>query len=77
MIETFKDMKHGRSGSYENLALERTASQILHRMEDQSNGDSLESARARVLGSLQSLLSLHTTPIIHRKDLPTPKLGFG
>lgn len=50
MIEAFKDMKHGKSSSYEGLALERTANQILHRMEDQSNGDSLESARARVLG---------------------------
>lgn len=51
MIETFKDMKHGKSGSYENLTLERTASQILHHMEDKDSEDSLESTRARVLGA--------------------------
>jgi len=50
MIESFKDLKHGKSGSYENLALERTASQILHHMEGKDNEDSLESTRARVLG---------------------------
>jgi hypothetical protein len=49
MIETFKDMKHGKSSSYENLALERTANQILHHMEDKDSEDSLESTRARVL----------------------------
>lgn len=49
MIETFKDMKHGKSSSYENLSLERTANQILHRMEDKDSEDSLESTRARVL----------------------------
>jgi hypothetical protein len=50
MIETLKDMKHGKSGSYESLALERTASQILHRMQDKESEDSLESTRTRVLG---------------------------
>ena len=50
MIETLKEMKHGKSGSYESLALERTASQILHRMEDKDSEDSLESTRTRVLG---------------------------
>jgi hypothetical protein len=50
MIETFKDMKHGKSGSYENLSLERTANQILHRMEDKDSEDSLESTKSRVLG---------------------------
>jgi hypothetical protein len=54
MIETIKDMKHGhhghgRSGSYENLTLERTANQILHQMEAKDSEDSLESTRARVL----------------------------
>lgn len=51
MIEAIKDMKHGKSGSYENLALERTANQILHHMEDRDSEDSLESTRARVLGT--------------------------
>lgn len=55
MIEAFKDMKHGKSGSYESLALERTASQILHRMEDKDSEDSLESTRTRVLGMLAAL----------------------
>ncbi|OAL47797.1 hypothetical protein IQ07DRAFT_571347 [Pyrenochaeta sp. DS3sAY3a] len=55
MIEAFKDMKHGKSSSYEGLALERTANQILHRMEDQSNGDSLEWARARVLANARTI----------------------
>jgi hypothetical protein len=50
MIETLKDMKHGKSGSYESLALERTASQILHRIQDKESEDSLESTRIRVLG---------------------------
>jgi len=50
MIETLKDMKHGKSSSYEGLALERTASQILHRMEDKDSEDSLESTQKRVLG---------------------------
>lgn len=49
MIETFKDMKHSKSNSYENLTLERTANQILHHMEDKDSEDSLESTRARVL----------------------------
>jgi hypothetical protein len=49
MIETIKDMKHGKS-SYESLRLERTASQILHHMEDKDSEDSLESTRLRVLG---------------------------
>lgn len=49
MIESLKDMKHGKSNSYEGLTLERTANQILHRMEDKDSEDSLESTRARVL----------------------------
>jgi hypothetical protein len=49
MIESLKDMKHGKTSSYEGLTLERTASQILHHMEDKDNEDSLESTRARVL----------------------------
>jgi len=55
MIETLKDMKHGKSSSYENLSLERTANQILHRMEDKDSEDSLESTRARVLCESDSL----------------------
>ncbi len=47
-------MKHGKSGSYENIALERTANQILHHMEDKDSEDSLEATRNRVLGTLQS-----------------------
>jgi hypothetical protein len=49
MIESFKDMKHGKSSGYEGQSLERTASQILHHMKDKDNEDSLESTRARVL----------------------------
>ncbi|KNG52157.1 arm repeat-containing protein [Stemphylium lycopersici] len=55
MIEAFKDMKHGKSGSYESLALERTASQILHRMEDKDSEDSLESTRTRVLANARAI----------------------
>lgn len=51
MIEAFKDMKHGKSSSYDSLALERTASQILHRMEDKDSEYALESTRTRVLGT--------------------------
>jgi hypothetical protein len=49
MIETFKDLKHGKPTGHEKLTLERTASQILHHMEDKDSEDSLESTRARVL----------------------------
>ncbi|KAL6710953.1 hypothetical protein ACN47E_006828 [Coniothyrium glycines] len=55
MIETFKDMKHGKSSSYENLALERTANQILHHIEDKDNEDSLESTKARVLANARAI----------------------
>ncbi|KAI4707202.1 hypothetical protein J4E89_008141 [Alternaria sp. Ai002NY15] len=55
MIETLKEMKHGKSGSYESLALERTASQILHRMEDKDSEDSLESTRTRVLANARAI----------------------
>ncbi|KAH7359490.1 hypothetical protein BKA66DRAFT_594137 [Pyrenochaeta sp. MPI-SDFR-AT-0127] len=55
MIETLKDMKHGKSSSYENLALERTASQILHHMEGKDSEDSLESTRARVLANARAI----------------------
>jgi hypothetical protein len=54
MIETLKEMKHGKSGSYESLALERTANQILNRMQDKESEDSLESTRTRVLGMYQT-----------------------
>lgn len=49
MIESLKDMKHGKSNSYEGIKLERTASQILHHMEYKDSEDSLESTKARVL----------------------------
>ncbi|KAF2125002.1 hypothetical protein P153DRAFT_379085 [Dothidotthia symphoricarpi CBS 119687] len=55
MIEALKDMKHGKSSSYENLALERTATQILHRMEDKDSEDSLESTRGRVLANARAI----------------------
>ncbi|KAF1939952.1 hypothetical protein EJ02DRAFT_241588 [Clathrospora elynae] len=55
MIESLKDMKHGKNNSYESLALERTASQILHRMEDKDSEDSLESTRARVLANARAI----------------------
>ncbi|CAN9079179.1 unnamed protein product [Alternaria alternata] len=58
MIETLKEMKHGKSGSYESLALERTASQILHRMEDKDSEDSLESTRTREDSRLAALKHL-------------------
>jgi hypothetical protein len=51
MIEAFKDMKHGKSNSYDSLALERTASQILHRMEDKDSEYALENIRTRILGT--------------------------
>ena len=63
MIESIKDMKHSRSGSYENLALERTANQILHHMEDKDSEDSLESTRARVLGMYMDLGAPATTMV--------------
>jgi hypothetical protein len=51
MIETIKDMKHGKpSYDHGHHTLERTANQILHHMEDKESEDSLESTRARVLG---------------------------
>ncbi|KAF1913217.1 hypothetical protein BDU57DRAFT_457578 [Ampelomyces quisqualis] len=55
MIESFKDLKHGKSNSYEGLKLERTASQILHHMEDKDSEDSLESTRARVLSNARAI----------------------
>lgn len=54
MIETIRDMKHGKS-SYDNLNLEKTASQILHRMGDKNNEDSLESTRTRVLANARTI----------------------
>lgn len=49
MLETLQGMKHGKN-SYESIQLEKTASQILHHMEDKDNEDSLESTRSRVIG---------------------------
>ncbi|KAF2443042.1 hypothetical protein P171DRAFT_496364 [Karstenula rhodostoma CBS 690.94] len=54
MIETFKDMKHGKS-SYESLKLERTASELIHRMQETASEDSLESSRARVLANAKAI----------------------
>lgn len=51
MIETFKDMKHGKS-SYEGHKLERTASELIHRMQETASEDSLETTRSRILGML-------------------------
>ncbi|OCL05820.1 hypothetical protein AOQ84DRAFT_432894 [Glonium stellatum] len=50
MIEAFKDIKHGGS-SYNNIGLERTASQILHHIEDKDSEDSIDSCRRRVLSN--------------------------
>ncbi|KAH9876823.1 hypothetical protein IAQ61_002184 [Plenodomus lingam] len=55
MIESLRDLKHEKSGSYEHLALERTASQILHHMEDKDSEDSLESTRTRVLSNARAI----------------------
>jgi hypothetical protein len=49
MLETIKDMKHGKTSSHEPPNLERTATQILHHMEDKDEGDSLEAIKSRVL----------------------------
>lgn len=49
MIESLRNMKH-KSNSFEDLEMERTAHKILHRMEDKANEDSLDGARARILG---------------------------
>lgn len=57
MIDSLKELKHGKSSSYENLALERTATQILHHIEDKDSEDSLESTRARVLGTSHHILA--------------------
>ncbi|KAF2797337.1 hypothetical protein K505DRAFT_298625 [Melanomma pulvis-pyrius CBS 109.77] len=54
MIETLKDMKHGKP-LYEHHTLERTANQILHHMEDKDSEDSLESTRARVLANARAI----------------------
>ncbi|KAF1361134.1 hypothetical protein EJ07DRAFT_112317 [Lizonia empirigonia] len=54
MIESLRDMKH-KSSSHENLALERTANKILHRMEDKASEDSLEGTRARILANARAI----------------------
>lgn len=48
-------MKHGKSSSYDSLALERTASQILHRIEDKDSEYALESIRTRVLANARAI----------------------
>jgi hypothetical protein len=59
MIESLKDMKHhvprSNSSTSGGLALERTASQILHHMEASDSEDSLESTRARVLSNARAI----------------------
>ncbi|KAF2824237.1 hypothetical protein CC86DRAFT_354111 [Ophiobolus disseminans] len=67
MIETLKDMKHGKSGSYENLSLERTANQILHRMEDKDSEDSLETNARAIYGPTRLLDVLTFAPTSSRK----------
>ncbi|OCK82066.1 hypothetical protein K432DRAFT_415621 [Lepidopterella palustris CBS 459.81] len=54
MIETLKDMKHSGS-SYNTPNLERTASQILHHMEDKDSENMLESCRQRVLSNARTI----------------------
>ncbi|KAF2200212.1 hypothetical protein GQ43DRAFT_82708 [Delitschia confertaspora ATCC 74209] len=53
MIETLKDMKRGKD-KYEP-SLEKTATQILHHIEDKDSEDSLESTRARVLANARTI----------------------
>ncbi|KAF2662424.1 hypothetical protein K491DRAFT_764198 [Lophiostoma macrostomum CBS 122681] len=53
MIETIKDMKHGKA--YQSPTLEKTASQILHHIEDKNSEDSLEATRARVLANARAI----------------------
>ncbi|KAF2704275.1 hypothetical protein K504DRAFT_485304 [Pleomassaria siparia CBS 279.74] len=54
MIETIKDLKHGKP-SHEHHTLEKTAHQILHHMEDKDSEDSLESTRARILANARAI----------------------
>lgn len=67
MIETFKDLKHGTHGrnSYESLKLERTASQLIHRMQESASEDSLESTKARVLGRSSMSLMVRFKLIVY------------
>lgn len=51
MIESLKDLKHGKSNSYEGLTMER----LLHHMESKNSEDSLESTRARVLSNARAI----------------------
>ncbi|KAH8728991.1 hypothetical protein GQ44DRAFT_737176 [Phaeosphaeriaceae sp. PMI808] len=67
MIETFKDMKHRKSGSLENLALERTANQILHHMEDKDSVDSLETNARAIYGPNRLLDVISFAPTSSRR----------
>ncbi|KAF2035172.1 hypothetical protein EK21DRAFT_96936 [Setomelanomma holmii] len=67
MIETLKDMKHGKSNSYENLTLERTANQILHHMEDKDSEDSLETNARAIYGANRALDVISFAPTSSRK----------
>ena len=49
MIESLRDMTH-KSSSYEDLYKERATNNLLHRMEDRVNEESLDATRARILG---------------------------
>jgi hypothetical protein len=57
MIETFKDMKHGKN-SYESLKLERKASQLIHQIQETASEDSLESTKTRVLGKASAVVNV-------------------
>jgi hypothetical protein len=79
MIESMKDLKHGKTNSYEVLTLERTASQILHHMEDKDSEDSLESTRARVLCEfpyMSNIRSVLTQSVQPMHEQSTERIDF-
>lgn len=49
-----KDLTRGKD-QYGEISLERTATQILHHIEDKDSEDSLESTRARVLANARAI----------------------
>ncbi|OAL03449.1 hypothetical protein IQ06DRAFT_324125 [Phaeosphaeriaceae sp. SRC1lsM3a] len=67
MIESLKDMKHGKSSSYEGMKLERTASQILHHMEYKDSEDSLETNARAIYGANRLLDVISFAPTSSRK----------
>lgn len=72
MIEAFKDIKHGGS-SYNNIGLERTASQILHHIEDKDSEDSIDSCRRRVLCNPLTIPQLKPSSPHNFASLPPPQ----